>query len=172
MGKRVLARNYFLEVYDGEKFYNIKGITNFTISQNVELADATTFDSNGQKEHTKAQNTKIVNIDGYFIENKDSELDEGQEVINNLSRKMGKEAETLLRISRMNTDKNTWLTGTFSLNDIGGSNNDHTSWGAEFQQTGKEKVGGMIFGYYGTASWDLFNQDLTWQNLSKNKGVF
>jgi predicted secreted protein len=134
---KVLARNYTLEVYDGAAYVEIKGINTLTISTEKESSDTTTFDSNGMAEHLATQRAKTISAEGYEWYDPDTgEQDAGQAEVETLSNAVGTAAQSTLHIVHNNSGREKWLNGTFNLSDIGGGNNDPSSWGFEFERTG------------------------------------
>lgn len=132
---KVLARNYTIEVYDGAAYVEINGINTLTISTEKESSDTTTFDSNGMAEHLATQRAKTISAEGY--EHYDGATqDAGQAEVESLSDAVGTAAESTLHIVHDNSGREKWLNGTFNLADIGGGNNDPSSWGFEFERTG------------------------------------
>jgi predicted secreted protein len=133
---KVLARNYTLEVYDGAAYVEIKGINTVTISTEKESSDTTTFDSNGMAEHLATQRAKTITAEGYEYYDEAGVQDAGQVEVETLSDAVGIAAESTLHIVHDNSGREKWLNGTFNLADIGGGNNDPSSWGFEFERTG------------------------------------
>jgi predicted secreted protein len=133
---KVLARNYTIEVYDGIAYVPIKGINTLTISTEKESSDTTTFDSNGMAEHLATQRAKTISAEGYEYYDEAGVQDAGQAEVENLSDAVGTAAESTLHIVHDNSGREKWLNGTFNLSDIGGGNNDPSSWGFEFERTG------------------------------------
>lgn len=131
---KVLARNYTVEVYDGTDYVEIKGLTSLTISTDKESSDTTTFDSDGMAEHLATQRAKTISAEGYEVYDEGTQ-DTGQAEVETLSNAVGTAAEQTLHIAHSN-GREKWLNGTFNLADIGGGNNDPSSWGFEFERTG------------------------------------
>jgi predicted secreted protein len=132
---KVLARNYTIEVYDGTAYLPIIGINTLTISTEKESSDTTTFDSDGMAEHLATQRAKTITAEGYEYYDGATQ-DAGQAEVENLSDAVGTAAESTLHIVHDNSGREKWLNGTFNLSDIGGGNNDPSSWGFEFERTG------------------------------------
>jgi predicted secreted protein len=133
---KVLARNYTIEVYDGAAYVEVKGINTLTISTEKESSDTTTFDSNGMAEHLATQRAKTISAEGYEYYDEAGVQDAGQAEVETLSDAVGIAAESTLHIVHDNSGREKWLNGTFNLSDIGGGNNDPSSWGFEFERTG------------------------------------
>ena len=133
---KVLARNYTLEVYDGTAYLPINGINTLTISTEKESTDTTTFDSDGMAEHLATQRAKTISAEGYEYYDEAGVQDAGQAEVETLSDAVGTAAESTLHIVHDNSGREKWLNGTFNLADIGGGNNDPSSWGFEFERTG------------------------------------
>ena len=139
---KVLARDWTVEIYDdgaeaGEEWTAIGELNSFTLTSEKESTDSTTFDSEGFAEHTASQRSYNLTFEGFYSEDGDGVRDEGQEVVEKMSDKVGCDAESYLHLKSPNGSKEKWYRGTISLSDIGGATNDHTSWGFEFEVTGK-----------------------------------
>lgn len=132
---KVLARNYTIEVYDGAAYVEVKGINTLTISSEKESTDTTTFDSDGMAEHLATQRAETITAEGYEYYD-GSTQDAGQSEVETLANAVGSAAESTLHIVHDNSGREKWLNGTFNLSDIGGGNNDPSSWGFEFERTG------------------------------------
>jgi len=136
MADTILARGWTIEVYDGSDYQSIGGINTFTLSSSVERSDGTTFDSEGNAEHTKSQLGKTITVEGYYFEDDTGTRDAGQEAVETLCEALGSAAEETMHIASPDGGYEVWMDGTFNLADIGGGNNDNTSWGFEFERTG------------------------------------
>lgn len=137
---KVLARNWLIEVNTGTSavpvWTPVKGINTFTISGDKEDTDTTDFDSNGWAEHLVAGRSKEVTFEGFFIEDEaDGTRDPGQQYIEGQGEKIGLEAVTPLRLTSPG-GKVRQFNGSFAVGDVGGGNNDATSWGATYTPTG------------------------------------
>ena len=132
---KILARNYTVEVYDGSAYVEINGINSLTIATEKESTGTTTFDSEGMAEHLATQRGKTISAEG-FEHYDDGTQDPGQVEIETLSDEVGEEAESTLHIEHDNSGREKWLNGTFNLSELGGGNNDPSTWGFEFERTG------------------------------------
>ena len=133
--KRVLARGYNVEVYDGTEYVPIEGINSISLTFDKETTDTTTFSSDGNAEHLATQRARTITAEG-FEEYNEGTQDPGQAEVERLSAMTGCDAEATLHISHENNDREVWLNGTYNLQDIGGGTNDPSSWGFEFERSG------------------------------------
>lgn len=139
---KVLARDWTVELYDegaaaGEEWTAIGELNSFTLTSEKESTDGTTFDSEGFAEHTASQRSYNITFEGFYSEEQDGTQDGGQAVVEGLADKVGCDAVAYLHLKSPNDSKEKWYRGTISLSDIGGATNDNTSWGFEFEVTGK-----------------------------------
>ncbi len=136
MAIEILARDWTIEVYDGTDYITIGGINSFTLSTSKDNAETTTFDSAGWGEHIPAERTKSVSLEGYYLEDDTGTRDAGQTEIETLAEEMGQAGIETVHLASPNGGFEVWLDGSFDTSDIGGGNNDPTSWGFEFELTG------------------------------------
>jgi predicted secreted protein len=142
---KVLARNWKIEIDTDPLatmptgtavWTKIAGVNTFTISNDKEDTDTTDFDSNGYNEHLVASRSNEVSFEGFFIEDQtNGQRDAGQEAVEKYGDKIGPEAMATIRLTSPG-GKVRQFKGSFAVGDVGGGNNDATSWGASFTPSG------------------------------------
>jgi len=136
--RKVLARGWELRVgsTNGDGGTEVKGINSFTFASNKDDAETTTFDSEGWAEHLPAERGRSVTIEGFYLEEDNGDRDPGQEEIDDLGELMGHDGlEEFTIKSPGGTEK--YFMASVNPADVGGGNNDPTSWGAELTISGK-----------------------------------
>lgn len=131
---KVMARDWEIHVSKLTSipvWVRIGGITTFTSSNDKEDADVTDFDDEGFAQHIVVSRTGETSFEGHYLEE-----DEGQLLIDDLSEAMGHESLALIRLTRPSGRVLEFM-GTFTMGDVGGGNNDITSWGASVNRSGK-----------------------------------
>lgn len=150
MGKtKVLARNWLIEVDidplatlpTGTASWKLMGgINTFTISNDKEDTDTTDFNSGGYSEHIVAGRSNEVSFEGFYIEDMATgDRDEGQAAVESYADLIGPDAITQVRLTSPGGKVRQFF-GSFGVGDIGGGNNDATSWGANFTPSGPPVV--------------------------------
>ena len=134
--EKILARGWTIEAYDISSYTSIGGINTFSLSSGKESATITDFDSIGNAEHIPAERTKSVTAEGFYEEDDTGTRDAGQEVVETLAEAVGTAGVGTLHIASPDGGYEVWLNGSVNLSDVGGGNNDPTSWGFEFERTG------------------------------------
>jgi hypothetical protein len=77
--RKVLTREFLVEVSDGDSNLPIGGIRTITLNTSKTDADTTDFDSGGWAEHFVGERSASVTLDGVYIEDPDSgDRDPGQ----------------------------------------------------------------------------------------------
>lgn len=142
MGKvKVLARYWDLMINTGTTdlptWTKIKGLNTMTFGNGKNDAETTTFESDGDEEHVVASRNKSLSIEGYHLEDVETgDRDEGQLAIETLAEKVGQESlGDFKRVSPGGNEK--YFKASANLSDVGGGNDDPTSWGAEITVSGK-----------------------------------
>jgi hypothetical protein len=131
---KVMARDWEIHVSKLTPipvWVRIGGITTFTSSNDKEDADVTDFDDQGYSQGIVVSRTGETSFEGHYLED-----DEGQQLIDDLSEEMGHESLALIRLTRP-SGRVLEFCGTFTMGDVGGGNNDITSWGASINRSGK-----------------------------------
>lgn len=111
----------------------IGGINTFTKSHEEEVADTTTFGSQGEAESEKMQKSKTMVLEGFRFRNP---VDPGQALVETLHERLAEDSLGGFRFAHKDdTDWEVW-TAHVNLGDQGGGNNDKTSWSATFTRSG------------------------------------
>ena len=134
--EKILARGWTIEMYGVSSYTAIGGINTFSLSSGKESSTTTDFNSVGNAEHIPAERTKSVTSEGFFKEDDTGTRDAGQELIETLAEAVGPSGIGTLHLASPGGGYEVWLNGSANLSDIGGGNNDPTSWGFEFERTG------------------------------------
>jgi hypothetical protein len=138
---KILARNWLIETDTSTTatpaWTKIGGINTFTLSNDKEDTDVTDFDSAGFSEHMVAARTTEVGFEGFFLEDPaDGTRDAGQQFLEDKGELVGPAAMVKIRITSPGK-KGKIYTGSIAIGDVGGGNNDATSWGATMTVSGK-----------------------------------
>lgn len=135
---KVPARDWTVEIETGPTpdFTEVGGLTTLTFGQESEDTDTTDFDSNGEAEHRVMQRGRTLGLEGFYLEDKDSgDRDPGQAAIEALGEKVGEDSISMFRLtSPGGTEKK--FRGSVELGDVGGGNNDMTSFAATITRSG------------------------------------
>ena len=132
---KILARNWGFEVAEyptglSPLWVRISGINSFTISNDKEDTDVTDFDSDGDAEHLVASRSTEISIEGLYIED-----DPGQTLFDDIAERMGEQSIAGFRVIRPSGRTDEYF-ASFTSGDIGGGNNDATSWGGVITRSG------------------------------------
>jgi hypothetical protein len=136
---KVLARKWLVEIAEKEAvpaFATIKGINTLTFSNDKEDVETTDFDNDGRPEHQVAQRSNELSIEGFYLEDPTTKArDAGQQLVEDAGNAIG---EASLYVVRLTSPAGSIKTFDASVNvgDVGGGNNDATSWGATFTVSG------------------------------------
>ena len=137
--KKVLARNWEVRVgsTDGSGGTEIKGINSIGFTFDKEDAETTDFDSEGWAEHIPAERGRSLTLEGFFLEDPaNGTRDSGQDEVEDLADEVGHDGiEEFTLKSPGGTEK--YFDASVNIQDIGGANNEPTSWGAELTVTGQ-----------------------------------
>lgn len=130
------ARDIEFQIEDpdtADTWVAIDGVNTFTKSHEEETADTTTFGSQGEAESEKMQKAKTLVIEGFRLRNP---VDPGQALVETLAERLAEESLGRVRFAhKAETSWEVW-TAHVNLGDIGGGNNDKTSWSATFTRSG------------------------------------
>lgn len=127
------ARDWLFEIRadDGNTWVDINGILKFTLklSENEEVAVMTVFKSAGNFASQPMQRGAMMELEGKYYLSSLNVRDVGQARIDFLGGKMGNDAIGKFRFRH--EVQTSWVVwdGWVSIKDIGGENNDKTSWG-------------------------------------------
>lgn len=140
---KVLARDWKVEIKTGEDetsgdaiYTQITGLNTLTFGSDKEDADTTSFDSEGHNEHLPASRGNTLSMEGFYkVDPNDGSRDEGQEAVEELADKVGPDGLGQFRLTDPGGNAREFSASAV-LSDIGGGNNDATSWGAELTVSG------------------------------------
>jgi len=135
---KVLARGWALTV--GAGLVAVGGINSITFSGGKTDAETTTFASAGWAEHIVAERTRSISVEGFFLEDSATgDRDAGQEAIETLNDAVG--ADSIGEFTLTSPGGTVYsFDGSVEVGDIGGGNNDPTSWSATITVTGEITV--------------------------------
>jgi predicted secreted protein len=122
-------------------FVEIGGITTFSVSRSDSETETTDFDSDGIYEGQMMQRGKSLSCDGWFLEDASADRDAGQELVETASgdTAVGDASIFLLRVTSPNGLTDTF-DAFFTINDVGGGNNDKSSWGFTATRSGASTI--------------------------------
>lgn len=130
---QINARDWLFEVLavDDITWLTIEGISKFTLKpgENEEVAQMTVFGSKGKHASQPMQRGATIEIEGRYYLSTLGVRDPGQARIDALGGAMGEDSIGRLRFRH--TIQTTWVVWDMwvSLKDVGGENNDKSSWG-------------------------------------------
>lgn len=139
--KKVLARDWVASIntgtYVSPVWVEIKGLSTLTFSNGKNDADTTDFNSDGWEEHIVASRNAELAIEGMYLEDpSDGSRDPGQEAVETLSETMGNDSLGDFKlVSPGGTGKRFYASA--QIGDVGGGNDDPTSWGATLTRSGQ-----------------------------------
>jgi len=136
------ARDMVIEVSDEQAvptWTEIAGLTKFTYdpSENEETADTTTFVSQGEYEQEKMQKGAKASVEGFRIaDGTTGTPDAGQAAVEDWHELLGPASVGHFRFRHvLDTEWKVWP-ATATVGEIGGENNDKSTWSAEFMRSG------------------------------------
>lgn len=135
----ILARDWTFEVDEagGVNYKTIGGINTFTLGSVKNDADTTRFSSNGWMRHLPASRGVTLTLDGMYEEDVSTGArDAGQAAVETLAGYIGTTGIGTFRVTSPGGNIKTF-SGSVKLNDIGGGNDDPTSWGCEITVDGE-----------------------------------
>lgn len=136
---KVLAKDWKLEISDmgaTPAFTTVKGLDTFTFSGGKTDADTTTFDSEGWEEHLVAGRSRTLTGAGKYLEDDSGDQDPGQEMIEQAAEQIGEDSLVDFKLTSP-SGKVRSFKASVDLGDIGGGNNDPTSFGFELKVSGQ-----------------------------------
>lgn len=139
---KILARQWGLYIASEieKEFQKIGGIESFTLSNDAESTETTDFDSGGYNESLVSGRSQEIEIEGSFIVDVETgDRDEGQQIIEELSTRIGHESTKSFRLVSP-AGVVTEYTVHSTLGDQGGGLTDKTSWGATMTVSGKPRT--------------------------------
>lgn len=140
---KVLARGWKLEIAGtDDTFTQIKGLASISFSNGKNDTDTTDFDSEGVQEHIVASRSQEISAEGfYLVDKKTGNRDEGQEAVETLAEQIGPESIGQFKITSP-AGKAKLFNASANIGDVGGGNDDATSWGVTLTVSGKMTVVG------------------------------
>lgn len=137
MAKKVLARDWTIEIHDGTAYQTIGGLNSFTLSPAKDSAETTDFDSGGFAEHLPVERSYTLSFDGFYLEDGTGVRDAGQAEVEDAAELVGEDGLVYMHLESPDGGKEKWFEGSIDLSDIGGGQSDTTSWGFELEVTGE-----------------------------------
>lgn len=138
---KVLARDWVASIntgtYVSPVWTEIKGLNTLTFSNGKNDAETTDFNSEGFEEHIVASRNAELGIEGLFLEDpSDGSRDPGQEAVEALAELMGNDSLGDFKlVSPGGTGKRFYASA--QIGDVGGGNDDATSWSATLTRSGQ-----------------------------------
>jgi hypothetical protein len=140
--RQINARDLIMEVSDGATsatWTGIGGLTSgaVTLNEGEEIADTTTFDSEGYYSQEKMQLGAKLALEGKLLQDPSTGVrDPGQALVEVHHEKLT--YDSVQRIRFRYPGSTTWKVWdcTISVGEQGGETNDKTSWAAEFTRCG------------------------------------
>ncbi|MDD3920951.1 MAG: hypothetical protein PHO41_07270 [Eubacteriales bacterium] len=112
------------------------GIKSFKISHTKKDADTSTYGSNGREEHIPVTRGTTLTLEGLFLEDEDTGArDAGQAAFDALAEAVGTAGLGTIVVTSPGGNTYTF-TASAKKADIGGGNDDVTSWGVEVTVSG------------------------------------
>lgn len=140
---KIDARGWIFQVQTGPTAWaEIAGVNTFELDPdaNAETTDDTDFKSGGAYEGHVAQRGATCKVEGTYevSEADDTVRDPGQEAVDELADKVGRESLGGFRYRHESSPE--WIKWTRAFVNpgaVGGGNNDNTSWSATFTRSGR-----------------------------------
>ena len=134
---KVLARNWKLEIQkSGNSYVAIKGLNTLSFSRSKSDTDTTDFDSNGHTEHMVTSRSQEISAEGYYlVDTINGTRDEGQKLVEALAELTGASSLGTFRLTNP-AGKARVFQASANIGDIGGGNDDATSWGVTLTVSG------------------------------------
>ncbi|MFB7617828.1 phage tail tube protein [Kitasatospora sp. NPDC056181] len=136
------ARDWIVEVEDSVSgtWLPIRGLNSLTINiaENRETAEITDFDSNGRYEQDTMQNGASLAVEGFYEQDPATGArDPGQAYVDMWADRLSVDSHNRLRY-RHETQTAAWAVwdATVEPGEVGGGNNDKSSWSATFTRSG------------------------------------
>lgn len=143
---QINARDWIFEVSEDPTsgtptWAQVKGIESFDLnpSEGEESADTTTFDSGGYAESQAMQRGASCQLSGKRVRS-GATADPGQAAADALAERVGEESLGGFRFRHADDTEWTVWTAWVSKANVGGGNNDKTTWGATFTRSGSAAI--------------------------------
>ena len=136
--RKVPARDWKVEIETetAGTFQKIEGLTTLTFGSEMTERDTTDFDSGGWLERVASSRANTLTLEGYFQEDETGARPEGQELVDALGEKVGEESLGNFRLTSP-SGRAIQFKAIVTPAEVGGGNDDNTSWGAELMVSGK-----------------------------------
>lgn len=138
--RKILARGWAFEISDGAPvatFIQIGGLNTWSVSVEKNDADTTDFDSDGWNEHIVASRGRSISFEGLFMIDPVTKIrDAGQAEVEELADKIDYDSIREFRYYHVATGIGRKGFVSANVSDVGGGNDDPTSWGAEMTFSG------------------------------------
>jgi hypothetical protein len=138
--RKILARGWAFELSDGAAtptYIQIGGLNQWSRSREKNDADTTDFDSQGHTEHIVASRGGSVTLEGMFRIDPDTTLrDPGQQAVEDLAELFDYDSVRHFRYFHIATGVGRQGFVSANISDVGGGNDDPTSWGCELTFSG------------------------------------
>jgi len=113
----------------------VKGLTKFGFARKASSTDTTDFTDDGQEKSEIMSRGADCKLEGFFLEDSTGARDPGQANVETYADAVGAASVGDFRLTSPNGKKYTF-SASVEINDIGGGNNDKTSWGATLHRVG------------------------------------
>lgn len=140
-GKKINARDVIIEVSDGSDsstWVEVDGLNSITINQseNEEVAETTTFSSQGQYEQEIMQRGATLELAGFIYKKSDGTRDPGQARLEEVGLLVAEESVTPVRFRYpVDTEWTIW-DATVTIGEKGGGNNNKSAWACTLTRSG------------------------------------
>jgi hypothetical protein len=136
---KVLARKWKVEIgtqIATPVYTVVKGLNTLTFSSDKEDTETTDFDNDGRPEHVVSQRSNELSIEGFYLEDAATKgRDPGQQAVEAAGNAIGLTSLYPIRVTSPGGTIKTFQ-ASVTVGDVGGGNNDATSWGATFTVSG------------------------------------
>jgi len=141
---KVLARGWVLSINTGTYavpvWTEVKGINTLTFSNSKNDADTTDFNSDGDMEHMVASRSREIAVEGFYLEDiSTGDRDAGQEACETLAELTGNTSLGDFKLVSPAANGKRFYASA-NIGDVGGGNDDPTSWGVTLTISGKPTV--------------------------------
>lgn len=135
------ARDIDFQISDGDPdsptWTDINGMNTFTKSEDGKDTDTTTFSSEGEAESEIMERSKSMKWEGFrLLDASTGATDPGQALVETLAQQVG--TASLGQVRWASPGDTTWEVWTCNatMGDVGGGNNDKTSWSVTVTRSG------------------------------------
>lgn len=137
---KINARGWTFEIKNNATtpaYVEIGGLMEFTLSRTSKDVETTDFDSDGDAESEKMERGKSITAKGFYKEDASGNQDTGQAEVEEVADLKGAASLRDFRITSPNGAVWEW-SAHFEIGDVGGGNNDKTSWGFTAVRSGAD----------------------------------